>query len=72
LYVANEGVFIAVVNGDRADEILSRIRRHSVGTNAVRIGTITNEHPGQVICKSLIGGRRVVQMLPGEQLPRIC
>lgn len=72
LYVANEGVFIAVVNGDRADEILRRIRKHSVGTNAVRIGTITSEHPGQVICKSLIGGRRVVQMLPGEQLPRIC
>lgn len=72
LYVANEGILLAVVAGEQVDAILDRMRDHELGSSACRIGSITAEHPGQVICKSLIGGRRVVQMLPGEQLPRIC
>lgn len=72
LYVANEGIFVAVVDQENADAIVHRLKSHVLGKDAKIIGHITEEHPGQVICKSLIGGRRVVQMLPGEQLPRIC
>jgi hydrogenase expression/formation protein HypE len=72
LYVANEGVFIAVVAADIAPEFLRALQQLPFGTNATIAGTITEEHPRQVILKSLIGGSRVVSMLPGEQLPRIC
>jgi hydrogenase expression/formation protein HypE len=72
LYVANEGVFITIVNGDIADSVVRRLRSLPHGENALCIGEVTDLHPRQVILKSLIGGSRVVNMLPGEQLPRIC
>lgn len=72
LYVANEGVFIAIVSSSIAEIFLEVLRNDENGGNASIIGSITNEHKGKVIMQSTIGGRRVVNMLPGEQLPRIC
>lgn len=72
LYVANEGVFVAVVNGSIAQNVLSLMQEDENGKNAAIIGSVSEEHRGQVLLKSAIGGRRVVNMLPGDQLPRIC
>lgn len=70
LYVANEGVFIAIVSSDVADEAIQILKQDFPVASI--IGEVTNSHPTQVILQSKIGGRRVVTMLPGEQLPRIC
>ncbi len=72
LYVANEGLFLAVVKKEIAEDFLTALRKDPNGSNAAIIGTVTNEHPGKVIMKSRIGGKRVVNYLTGEQLPRIC
>jgi hydrogenase expression/formation protein HypE len=72
LYVANEGIFIAVVKDDIADELVSLLKKTEVGKNAAIIGSVTNHHLKQVILTSSIGGRRMLNMLTGEQLPRIC
>ncbi|MGF2413401.1 hydrogenase expression/formation protein HypE [Ferruginibacter sp.] len=72
LYVANEGLFMAVVKNDIANDFLSALQQQPCGTNAAIIGTVTSDHPGKVILKSRIGGKRVVNYLTGEQLPRIC
>ena len=72
LYVANEGVFICITNLSVADAVVEILHQDGNGTNAAIIGNITTGHKGQVILQSNIGGRRVVNMLPGEQLPRIC
>ncbi len=72
LYIANEGVFMACVASDRAEDALAVLRRHSDGAHATVIGRITDAHPGQVLINTLMGGRRVVHMPLGEQLPRIC
>lgn len=70
LYVANEGVFISIVSPHVADRVLEILKQDFI--TASIIGEVTEAHPGQVILQSKIGGRRVVNMLPGEQLPRIC
>jgi hydrogenase expression/formation protein HypE len=72
LYVANEGKLIAVVPADDADRLLVVMRRHSLGRNAALIGEVVADHPGMVLMRSLVGGDRVVTLLAGEQLPRIC
>lgn len=72
LYVANEGLFIAFVSEIEADKILAALREDENGKNAKIIGKVVAEHPKQVIMESNIGGKRVISMLPGEQLPRIC
>jgi hydrogenase expression/formation protein HypE len=72
LYVANEGIFLAVVNKDIAQQALATIRSHHYGGEAAIIGEVQRDNPGKVFIKSKIGGRRVVGMLAGEQLPRIC
>lgn len=72
LYVANEGLFIAVVEGSIADAFLEKLRDLEYGERAAIIGEVTDEHKGQVVLTSTIGGRRVVNMLTGDQLPRIC
>lgn len=72
LYVANEGKLIAVVPPESADRLLAIMRGHPLGRNATVIGKIVEDHPGMVVMKSLVGGERVVTLLAGEQLPRIC
>ncbi|MEO8412352.1 MAG: hydrogenase expression/formation protein HypE [Ginsengibacter sp.] len=72
LYVANEGLFVAIVDAGIADEFLRQLRKWEHGSMAGIVGEVTTEHARQVLMKSNIGGRRVVNMLAGEQLPRIC
>jgi hydrogenase expression/formation protein HypE len=72
LYVANEGVFIAVVEAGLAEAMVELLRGDEAGRQAAVIGTVTADHSQQVVMKSRIGGRRVVNMPLGEQLPRIC
>jgi len=72
LYVANEGVFIAVVDKAIEGEVLELLQQDEHAAHARNIGCINNMRKGQVILKSTIGGHRVINMLPGEQLPRIC
>ena len=72
LYVANEGKLIAFVSAEAADNVLKTMRAHPLGKNAILIGEVVANHPGTVIMKTHIGGSRVVDMLSGEQLPRIC
>lgn len=72
VYVANEGIFIAVVSPEISDEVLKILKKNTKCIDASIIGNITSAYPKKVIIKSGIGGRRVVSMLIGEQLPRIC
>ncbi len=72
LYVANEGKLIAVVPCQDAPRLLETMQAHPLGRNAAIIGRIVDEHKTMVVMRSLIGGERVVTMLAGEQLPRIC
>lgn len=71
LYVANEGIFIAIVEKALAEQVLQLIKKHPFGSEAALIGEVKGEG-GKVFLKTLIGGTRIVDMLPGEQLPRIC
>jgi len=72
LYIANEGIFIAVTSADVAGELLKIIRRNPFGENANIIGKVTESPSGKVLLKTRIGGTRMLDMLSGEQLPRIC
>ncbi len=72
LYVANEGKLIAVVPPEDADRTLGVMRSHALGRKAAIIGTVVKEHAGMVVLRSRVGGSRVVSLLAGEQLPRIC
>jgi hydrogenase expression/formation protein HypE len=72
LYVANEGKLLAFVPPHEADRVLAVVRSHPLGKEAAIIGEVTSDHPGFVLMKTRIGGTRVVDMLSGEQLPRIC
>ena len=72
LHVANEGRFIALVPPDTADRALGIMRKHAVSAGSCPIGVATSAHPGSVTMRSLIGVDRIVDMLSGEQLPRIC
>jgi len=72
LYLANEGKLIAFVAPEDADAVLRAMRQDPFGREAVVIGEATIEHPGKVFLKTRIGGTRIVDMLAGEQLPRIC
>ncbi|MEP7321225.1 MAG: hydrogenase expression/formation protein HypE [Saprospiraceae bacterium] len=72
LYVANEGLFVAIVDASIADHFLSKLKKWEFGAMASLIGEVTTDHSKQVVLKSTIGGRRVVNMMAGEQLPRIC
>lgn len=72
LYVANEGRFIAFVPADHAESTVEHMRQHPAGRQACIIGTVARQPSGQVTLKGLIGMRRIVTMLAGEQLPRIC
>lgn len=72
LYVANEGVLIAIVNPGDAEPLIHAMRQHIYGVNAGIIGEVRESPKGVVLLKTLIGGTRIVEMLQGEQLPRIC
>ncbi len=72
LYVANEGIFLAIVAPEIAEHFVESLRKLEYGQSAAIIGEVVVDHPGQVVVTSRIGGRRVVNMLVGEQLPRIC
>ena len=72
LYVANEGVLVAFVPASGAEQALSALRAHPLGEGAVRIGAVVAAHPRLVALRTALGGTRVVDLLPGDQLPRIC
>jgi hydrogenase expression/formation protein HypE len=72
LYVANEGILTAVVDPVDADRIVAAMRAHEHGRNAAVIGTVDRSAPGMVLLETAIGGSRILDMLPGEMLPRIC
>jgi hydrogenase expression/formation protein HypE len=72
LYLANEGKLAAIVPAAEAARALAALRAHPLGTEAVAIGTVAEGEPGRVTMRTLVGGRRIVDMLLGEQLPRIC
>ncbi len=72
LTVANEGKLVAIVPPEEAEKALAAMQAHPLGREAVRIGVVTGEHPGMVLARTPIGGRRVVDMPLGELLPRIC
>jgi hydrogenase expression/formation protein HypE len=72
LYVANEGKLLAVVSPEAASTLLSVMRNHPLGRNAAIIGEITSKGGGRVQLQTMVGGLRSVEMLAGEQLPRIC
>ena len=72
LYLANEGKLLAFVSADCADAVLQAVRSDPRGRDATIIGRVVDDHPGKVFLKTRIGGRRMVDMLAGEQLPRIC
>jgi len=72
LYVANEGIFVAVCAPEIANQAVELLRAQPHCEKAAIIGEIVDAHAGQVVITSGIGGKRVVNMLIGEQLPRIC
>ncbi len=72
VYVANEGKLVAIVAPADADKILARMRKNRYGRDAAIIGEATSEHPGKVVMKTKLGSSRIVGMLSGELLPRIC
>lgn len=72
LYVANEGKLVAIVAPEIADRVLAAMQRHPLGVDSHLIGVVVESHPGMVLMKTSIGGTRVVDVLFGEQLPRIC
>jgi hydrogenase expression/formation protein HypE len=72
LYVANEGKLLAIVRPDMAQAVLRQMRQHPLGRDAAIIGQVVAEHPGMVLMKTEIGGTRVLDVMFGEQLPRIC
>jgi hydrogenase expression/formation protein HypE len=72
LYVANEGVFCAVVNPVSSAAVLEFMRKHPKGSRAALVGELRESHPGKVVMESPVGGTRIVTPLIGEQLPRIC
>ena len=72
LYVANEGKLLAIVAPELAHAVLQQMQQHALGRDAAIIGAVVAEHPGMVLMKTQIGGTRVLDVMFGEQLPRIC
>jgi len=72
LYVANEGKLVAIVPDEDASKILNAMRENHSGTGAAIIGEVKAEHPGRVVMKTCLGASRIVDMLVGDLLPRIC
>ena len=72
LYVANEGKLVLVAPWERAESVLGAMHAHPLGRDARIIGRVVDAHPGKVTLRTALGVRRVLEMLVGEQLPRIC
>jgi hydrogenase expression/formation protein HypE len=72
LYVANEGILLAFVPEAEAERALRVLRTHPLGGGALEIGRVIATHPGVVAVRTSLGGTRIVDLLPGDQLPRIC
>ena len=72
MYVANEGKLVAIVEPAIAESMLEAMRAHPLGRDAQIIGTVVSKHPGLVTMRSTLGTTRIVDMLSGDQLPRIC
>jgi hydrogenase expression/formation protein HypE len=72
LYVANEGKLLAIVAPEIAESLLASMRQHPLGLQAAIVGTVESGTPGRVRMRTTVGGMRIVEMLAGEQLPRIC
>ena len=72
LHVANEGKLVAFVPLEHAAEMVDAMRRHPLGAEAAIIGTVVERDPGMVTMRTVFGTTRIVDMLPGDQLPRIC
>lgn len=72
LYVANEGILVAMVNPEVAEPLVKIMRRHPLGKESRIIGEVQESPSGMVLLKTSIGGTRIVEMLSGDQLPRIC
>ncbi|MFZ1945790.1 MAG: hydrogenase expression/formation protein HypE [Acidobacteriaceae bacterium] len=72
LYVANEGKLVAIVTAEAADVVLKSMKDHPLGQDAKMIGEVVSEHPGMVRMETRVGGTRILDVMFGEQLPRIC
>jgi hydrogenase expression/formation protein HypE len=72
LHVANEGKLVAIVPAAAVETVLTAMRALPEGAGAVEVGRVVAEHPGMVTMRTIVGSRRIVDMLVGEQLPRIC
>jgi len=70
--VANEGKLVAIVPASSAPAVLDAMRAVPEGAEAVAIGVVVADHPGMVTIRTIVGSERIVDMLVGEQLPRIC
>jgi len=71
-YVANEGKILVIVPDEDADRVVSIMQQNVFGKHSAVIGEVVNNHHGKIVLKTLIGGKRIMDMLAGEQLPRIC
>ena len=72
LYVANEGRLVAMVPASQAEAALAVLRRHTAASRAAQIGVVTDRDPPLVVLRTIVGTQRVLDLLSGEQLPRIC
>jgi hydrogenase expression/formation protein HypE len=72
LYVANEGRFVAMVPASQAEAALTVMRRHKAASQATHIGVVTDRNSSMVVLRTVVGTHRVLDLLSGEQLPRIC
>lgn len=72
LYIANEGKIIVIASAEDGEKILNKMKKHALGKDSMIIGKVRSEEPGIVVMKTSIGSSRIVDMISGEQLPRIC
>jgi len=72
LYLANEGKCLIIVDPKDANAVVKAMKRHRYGKKTAIIGQVTDQNPGRVLLKTRVGGTRILSMLTGEQLPRIC
>jgi hydrogenase expression/formation protein HypE len=72
LYIANEGKLLAIVDGNDADNVLKVMKKNKYGKDAVIIGDVQDSQPGRLLMSTGLGSTRIVDVLSGELLPRIC